>query len=220
MGLYSERIFPWFIERALDTPAIRAHRAKLIEGATGDVLEIGFGTGATLPYYDRATVRSLSVVEPSSGMNRRAQQRIDSLGWSIRIEALAGEALPFADESFDCVVVSLTMCTVADPPRVLAEIRRVLRPGGSLRFFEHVASADPARRKWQDRLNPVQRVVGVGCNLNRDTVAYIRAAGFELGPVAQQIEPAFPFADYMPIVEGVARKPAPDAAGQGNAPRQ
>lgn len=218
MGLYSERIFPWFLERALDSPEIGAHRARLIAGVSGDVLEIGFGTGATLPHYDRATVTSLSVVEPSSGMNRRAQARIDALGWPVRIEALAGENLPFADASFDHVVVSLTLCTVADPPRVLAEIWRVLRPGGSLHFFEHVASTDPGRRKWQDRLNPLQRIVGVGCNLNRDTTASIRAAGFSLGPVEQQIEPAFPFAAYMPIVEGVAHKPAGQAGRQDSGP--
>ena len=208
MGLYSEKIFPWFIDQALDKPGIHERRARLVGAAAGDVLEIGFGTGATLPFYDRQKVRSLSVVEPSSGMNRRAEARIKSLGWPIHIEALAGENLPFANESFDCVIASLTLCTVADPPRVLAEIWRVLRPGGSFRFFEHVASENPARRKWQDRLNPLQKIVGVGCNLNRDTVDYARAAGFTLGPTPQQIEPSFPFADYLPVVEAVATKPA------------
>lgn len=208
MGLYSETLFPWLLDRALDTPTIGARRKRLVESARGDVLEIGFGTGATLPFYDREKVRSLSVVEPSTGMNKRARATVARLNWPITIDALAGESLPFADESFDCVVSSLTMCSVSDPARVLAEIWRVLRPGGTFRFFEHVASEDPARRKWQDRLNPLQRVVGVGCNLNRDTAGLVRAAGFELGPVPQQIEPSFPFAAYLPVVEGVARKPA------------
>lgn len=207
MGIYSERIFPWFVDRALDKPAIHERRSRLVENASGDVLEIGFGTGATLPFYDRTHVRSLSVVEPSSGMNRHARARIAQSGWTVRLDALAGENLPYEDNSFDCVVSSLTLCTVTNPTQVLAEIRRVLRPGGALRFFEHVASDDPARRKWQDRLNPVQQVVGVGCNLNRDTVATIRAAGFILNPVSQQIEPSFPFSAYIPIVEGVAYKP-------------
>ncbi|CAN5606261.1 class I SAM-dependent methyltransferase [soil metagenome] len=208
MGLYSETVFPWLLDRALDTPEIRDRRKRLVEGARGDVLEIGFGTGATLPFYDREIVRSLSVVEPSTGMNKRAMAMIARTNWPITIDALAGENLPFGDESFDCVVSSLTMCSVSDPPRVLAEIWRVLRPGGTFRFFEHVASEDPARRKWQDRLNPVQRVVGVGCNLNRDTTGLVRAAGFALEPVPQQIEPSFPFAAYLPVVEGVAHKPA------------
>ncbi|WP_374126865.1 class I SAM-dependent methyltransferase [Sphingomonas sp. 28-62-11] len=206
MKLYSETIFPWFLDRSLDTPQIRARRKRLVESVEGDVLEIGFGTGATLPFYNRDLVRSLSVVEPSTGMNKRAAEMIDRLNWSITIDALAGEDLPFEDQTFDCVVSSLTLCSVSDPVRVLAEIWRVLRPGGTLRFFEHVASEDPERRKWQDRLNPIQRVVGVGCNLNRDTVGLMRAAGFVIGSVPQQIEPSFPFAAYLPFVEGIAVK--------------
>lgn len=208
MSFYSETVFPWFLDRFLDAPEIRDRRKRLVERAQGDVLEVGFGTGATLPFYNPEIVRSLSVVEPSKGMNKRAQAMIDRLNWPISIDALVGEDLPFKDQSFDCVVSSLTLCSVSDPPRVLAEIWRVLRPGGTLRFFEHVASDDPKRRKWQDRLNPLQRVVAVGCNLNRDTVGMVRAAGFILGPVPQQIEPSFPFAAYLPIVESVARKPA------------
>ncbi len=208
MSFYAETVFPWFLDRSLDRPQIHARRKRLVEGAHGDVLEIGFGTGATLPFYNRQSVRSLSVVEPSTGMNKRAAEMIDRLNWPITIDALAGENLPFKDETFDCVVSSLTLCSVSDPPRVLAEIWRVLRPGGTLRFFEHVASNVPKRRKWQDRLNPLQRVVGVGCNLNRDTVGSVRAAGFVVGSVPQQIEPSFPFAAYLPLVEGVAQKPA------------
>jgi len=208
MSFYAETIFPWLLDRSLDTPPIRARRKRLVEGAQGDVLEIGFGTGATLPFYNREIVRSLSVVDPSSSMNKRATEIINRLNWSITIDALAGEHLPYADQTFDCVVSSLTLCSVSDPPQVLAEIWRVLRPGGTLRYFEHVASDDPQRRKWQDRLNPVQRVVGVGCNLNRDTVGLMRAAGFVVGSVPQQIEPSFPFAAYLPFVEGVAQKPA------------
>lgn len=207
MGLYSETLFPWLLDRALDAPEIHERRKRLVEGARGDVLEIGFGTGATLPFYDREIVRSLSVVEPSTGMNKRARAMIARSNWPITIDALAGENLPFGGGSFDCVVSSLTMCSVSDPPRVLAEIWRVLRPGGTFRFFEHVASEDPAKRKWQDRLNPLQRVVGVGCNLNRDTTGLVRAAGFALEPVPQQIEASFPFAAYLPVVEGVAHKP-------------
>ena len=208
MSFYTETVFPWFLDRFLDTPEIGGHRKRLVEGAHGDVLEVGFGTGATLPFYNREIVNSLSVVEPSTGMNKRAEAMIARLNWPISIDALAGETLPFEKERFDCVVSSLTLCSVSDPPRVLAEIWRVLRPGGTLRFFEHVASESPKRRKWQNRLNPMQRVVGVGCNLNRDTIGLIRAAGFDLGPVPQQIETSFPFAAFLPIVEGIARKPS------------
>jgi ubiquinone/menaquinone biosynthesis C-methylase UbiE len=207
MGFYSERLFPWMVEHSLDKPAIHVRRARLVGPAAGDVLEIGFGTGATLPFYDRSLVRSLSVVEPSAGMNMRATRRIREQGWDVRIDALAGESLPYPDASFDCVVSSLTLCSVTDPERVLGECWRVLRPGGTLRFFEHVASDDPRRRRWQERLNPIQRVVGVGCNVNRDTAALIRAAGFEFDPPPHQIETALPFSTYFPVIEGAARKP-------------
>lgn len=207
MSFYTETVFPWFLDRFLDTREIGDRRKRLVESAHGDVLEIGFGTGATLPFYNREIVSSLSVVEPSTGMNKRAAAMIARLHWPITTDALVGEKLPFENERFDCVVSSLTLCSVSDPQRVLAEVWRVLRPGGTLRFFEHVASQSPKRRKWQDRFNPVQRVVGVGCNLNRDTIASMRAAGFDLGPVPQQIETSFPFAAYLPLVEGAARKP-------------
>ncbi len=206
MSFYTETVFPWFLDRFLNTEEIGNRRKRLVEGAHGDVLEIGFGTGATLPFYNREIVSSLAVVEPSKGMNKRAEAMIARLNWPITIDALAGEKLPFENARFDCVVSSLTLCSVSDPQRVLAEVWRVLRPGGTLRFFEHVASQSPKRRKWQDRLNPVQRVVAVGCNLNRDTIGLMRAAGFDLGLVPQQIETSFPFAAYLPIVEGTARK--------------
>ena len=207
MGFYAETVFPWMLDKMLDKPSIHERRARLTGPAAGDVLEIGFGTGQSLAFYDRAKVRSLSAVEPSSGMSVRARERMSALGWVVRIEPLAGENLPYGDDSFDCVISSLTLCSVADPPRVLAEIWRVLRPGGTFRFFEHVASEHPERRKWQDRFNPLQRIVAVGCNLNRDTVAAVRAVGFLLEPVQQQVELSFPFARYMPVVEAAATKP-------------
>jgi SAM-dependent methyltransferase len=100
MSFYAETIFPWFLDRSLDTPEICDRRKRLVEDARGDVLEIGFGTGATLPFYNREMVRSLSVVEPSTGMNKRAKAMIARLNWPITIDALTGEDLPFEDECF------------------------------------------------------------------------------------------------------------------------
>jgi ubiquinone/menaquinone biosynthesis C-methylase UbiE len=205
MGLYSERVFPWLLDRTLGHPAIDARRAALVAAAQGAVLEIGFGSGATLPFYDPAKVSMLTVVEPSEGMNRRAAARLANSPVPVRSVPGAGEGLPFADASFDTVVTCLTLCSVADPPRVLAEIHRVLKPGGRFLFLEHVASDDGNRRRWQVRLTPLQRVVGVGCHLDRDTAALIRAAGFELPPLPQQIEPAFgAMAPLVPLIAGQA----------------
>jgi SAM-dependent methyltransferase len=205
MGIYSERIFPWLLDRALGHPAIDARRAALVGAAHGDVLEIGFGSGATLPFYDAAKVKQLTVVEPSEGMNRRAAGRLAASPVPVRSVPGSGEGLPFADASFDTVVTCLTLCSVDDPPQVLAEIRRVLRPGGIFLFLEHVLSEDADRRRWQVRLTPLQKIVGVGCHLDRDTAAMVRAAGLALPPVAQEQERAFGrLAPLAPLIAGQA----------------
>jgi SAM-dependent methyltransferase len=205
MGIYSERVFPWLLDRALGHPAIDARRAALVGAASGDVLEIGFGSGATLPFYDAAKVKQLTVVEPSEGMNRRAAGRLAASPVPVRSVPGAGEGLPFADASFDTVVTCLTLCSVDDPPQVLAEIRRVLRPGGKFLFLEHVLSDDADRRRWQVRLTPLQKVIGVGCHLDRDTAAIVRAAGLALPPLVQEQERAFgALAPLTPLIAGQA----------------
>jgi SAM-dependent methyltransferase len=212
MGFYSERVFPWVLDRALSHPNIEARRAALVGQAKGDVLEIGFGSGATLPFYDAGKVTRLTVVEPSDGMNRRAAARIAASAIPVRSVPGAGERLPFEAAAFDTVVVCLTLCSVADPMAVLSEVRRVLRPdtgdgGGRFLFLEHVLSEDEGRAKWQRRLTPVQKVVGVGCHLDRDTAAMVRAAGFELGPLAQEEERAFgAMAPLTPLIAGVVTR--------------
>jgi SAM-dependent methyltransferase len=205
LGIYSERIFPWLLDKTLSHPRIEARRAALVGQATGEVLEIGFGSGMTLPFYDPAKVGSLTVVEPSEGMNRRAEARLAASPVPVKSVPGSGEGLPFADASFDTVVTCLTLCSVTDVPQVLAEIRRVLKPGGRFLFLEHVLSEDAGRRRWQRRLTPLQKVVGVGCHLDRDSAAMVRAAGFHLPPVSQQLEPAFgALAPLVPVIAGSA----------------
>jgi ubiquinone/menaquinone biosynthesis C-methylase UbiE len=183
-----------------------ARRQRLVSQASGEVLEIGFGSGATLPFYDPARVTGLTVVEPSEGMNRRAAAHLAASPVPIRSVPGAGERLPFADASFDTVVCCLTLCSVADVGQVLAEVRRVLRPGGRFLFMEHVLSDDPERQRWQHRLNPIQKVVGVGCNLNRPSAHLVRDAGFQLEPMpVQEEEPAFgALRTLTPLVMGSA----------------
>ncbi|MEY2883336.1 MAG: hypothetical protein RL490_1060 [Pseudomonadota bacterium] len=207
MGLYSETIFPWLLDKALGHPRIAARRAALVGQARGQVLEIGFGSGATLPYYDPARVTQLTVVEPSEGMNRRAAHALAASPVPVVSVPGAGEALPFGDASFDTVVTCLTLCSVSDVPQVLAEIRRVLKPGGQFLFFEHVLSEDTHRQRWQHRLTPLQKVVGVGCHLNRDSAALVRAAGFALPAVVQEQERAFGrLAPLLPVISAVATR--------------
>lgn len=206
MGLYSETIFPWLLDRALGHPNIMRRRQALVRGACGEALEIGFGSGATLPFYDPAKVTSLTVVEPSEGMNRLAAAHLAQSPVPVRSVPGAGERLPFPDASFDTVVCCLTLCSVQDVGKVLAEVRRVLKPGGRFLFLEHVLSHDPDRQRWQHRLTPIQKVIGVGCHLDRPSAELVRDAGFRLDPMpVQEEEPAFgAMRTLTPLVMGAA----------------
>ena len=142
----------------------------------GEVLEIGGGTGANLPFYPAGV--SLTVAEPNPHMARRLRRKAARLGTTVSIVSDVGEELPFPCGSFDSVVTTLVLCMVGDLGRVVREARRVLRPDGAFFFYEHVVSRSPAMCRWQGRLNPVWRFATSGCNLNRDIAAAIRTAGF------------------------------------------
>ena len=174
----SRRMFAaWYdVLNAAVEGRLRVYREGTAGRARGSVLEIGGGTGANLPFY-RPDVR-LTVVEPNPHMARRFERRAIRLGRRVSILPDVGEKLPFPDASFDSVVTSLVLCMVSDLDGVLEETRRVLRPGGSFLFYEHVASKGGPGRKLQDFLNPTWRWLTSGCNLNRDIAGAIEAAGF------------------------------------------
>lgn len=194
--------YDWFTGR-LDRRGGASHRQRLVAEATGDVLEVGAGTGANLPRY-RAASRVVAL-EPNPGMRQRAEQRARAAG--VPVEVVDGDArrLPFPDESFDTVVVSLVLCSIPDPARALAEAHRVLRPGGTLRFYEHVRAADPGRARWQDRLCWPWSKIGGGCHPNRDTVAAIEASGFRVTELDRFELPPAP-ALVRPHVLGIAER--------------
>lgn len=200
----SGRIFARFYDAVMsstEAAGLSRHREALLSNATGDVLEIGAGTGANIAFYP-ATVRSLTVTEPEQPMVRRLQRRVEGHPGVTLLRAPA-EDLPFPDDSFDTVVSTLTLCTVDDQPRALRELNRVLRPGGVLLFIEHVRSEDPGLARWQDRLNGVNRVIAHGCNCNRATLDGLRSHGFTLREVEHgTLEKAPPF--VRPLVVGVA----------------
>lgn len=155
------------------------HRRRLLAGLTGRILEIGAGNGLNFLHYP-ATVTQVLAVEPEPYLRRLALAAARQAPVPIRVVAGTAEALPAPDASFDAVVTSLVLCTVADPDQALAEVRRVLRPGRMLRFYEHVRASDPRLARWQDRLErPWGWLVG-GCHPNRDTVAAIGAAGLQV----------------------------------------
>jgi len=207
MGLYADRIFPWIIEGELTSPEINTQRTTTLLDVVGEVLEIGFGSGANLPCYP-AHVRSLSAIEPSEGMTKRATRRLSQWGGTIDLRHLAGEQLPFEGERFDTVVITLTLCSVSDVSEVLSEARRVLRQGGRLLFLEHVASTDTKARAWQERLNALHQVIACGCQLNRDVEGELSLAGFSVERLERLVLPIRPnfLAWLYPAIRGIATK--------------
>lgn len=173
MGLYGRYIFPVVLDWAMRREPIERMRPQVLADAAGDVLEIGFGTGRNLPYYPPAVER-LTVVEPSGPIARRAEPRIAASTIPIEpVQLRADQKLPIDANRFDTVVSTWTMCSIDDLPAALAEIHRVLRPGGRLLFIEHGLARSPGVAKWQHRLTPINRWIGQGCRLDRDIAAFL-----------------------------------------------
>ncbi len=191
MGPYARFVLPTVIEKGCGIPPVRAIRRKLVPQATGRVLEIGVGTGLNIPHYDRTKVTELIALDPAAQMHGRAQRRADEAGIDVRLVGLSADRIPLDDGAVDTVVVTFTLCSIPDPAPAVAEMRRVLRPGGRLVFCEHGRAPDEAVRRWQRRLNPVWGLVAGGCHLDRDIpallaehfdVADIRTGYLEEGP--------------------------------------
>jgi ubiquinone/menaquinone biosynthesis C-methylase UbiE len=191
---------------ATEEAGLRDLRAGLLAGARGRTLELGAGTGLNLEHYPEA-VTELVLTEPFGPMAQRLRERTADSAREVQVVEAAAGALPFADASFDTVVATLVLCTVEDVPGVLAEIDRVLAPGGRFLFCEHVRSSDPAVARKQDRWERPWQFVGHGCHPNRDTVAAIASSPLELGAVRDERLPKAPQI-VRPLAIGTAGKPA------------
>jgi ubiquinone/menaquinone biosynthesis C-methylase UbiE len=176
---YERNILPFMIDLGCGGKPIRRQRVKVVPRAHGRVLEVGVGSGLNAPYYDHARVSAVVGLDPSRAMRRRAEQRFAEAGLEVEFIGLSAEKIPQADASFDSVLITFTLCTIPDPLAALAEMRRVLKPGGRLIFCEHGRAPDAAVRRWQDRLTPLWRRIGGGCHLNRDIPALLSAGGFD-----------------------------------------
>ena len=192
MGLYAKFIFPCLLDWSLGTAEFGKYRRRALAPARGRTLEIGFGTGLNLPYYP-AAVTELTVLDSENMLRRRVAQRIAACPLPVtKMQLDAQGRLPFADQSFDSVVTTLTLCSIANTSPALAEIRRVLKPDGQFIFFEHGRSSDPAVARNQDQFNPLQKIIGAGCNMNRPIDQLIRAAGFEFTQFERFLLPKAP----------------------------
>jgi SAM-dependent methyltransferase len=177
MGWYQTRVFPWILDRSLSDPKFAPLREEALSEARGRVLELGFGTGLNLAHYPPSVTR-IAAIDPNQGMDGRARQRMERSAIQVDLQHLRGEALPYADASFDTVAATFTLCSIPDVAGALGEVRRVLAPGGRLLLLEHGLSDDPAVRRWQRRLDPINQALACGCHLDRDIRALVQDAGF------------------------------------------
>ncbi len=168
MNIYSRLIFPTLIDRVMSGADFAVYRRAVLADAAGIVLEIGFGTGLNLAYYPASGVEKIVTVDVNPGMNKLAQRRIATSSIPVDYQVLSGEKLPMADDTFDTVVSTWTLCSIKQVERAIAEIHRILKPGGKFLFIEHGLSNEPQIQTWQRRLNPIQQVIGDGCHLDRD----------------------------------------------------
>lgn len=178
MGFYAEHVLPHLIGSACAQPPVMKQREKIIPYAEGVVLEVGLGAGPNLALYDPAKVERVLGLEPSAGMRRKAAPAVAASPVSVELIDLSSEEIPLESQSVDTVVLTYTLCSIEDYASALAQMRRVLKPAGTLLFCEHGAAPDPGVARWQSRLNPIWKVVGGGCNLNRAIPELIEESGF------------------------------------------
>jgi ubiquinone/menaquinone biosynthesis C-methylase UbiE len=177
VGFYSEVIFPRICDLLMDRPFLAKHRQQLLATVSGEVLEIGFGTGLNLPHYP-AQVRRITTVDPNSGMHRLAQRRVRRSKIEVDQRVHSGERLPFENDRFDCAVSTFTLCSIEDVGQALSEVYRVLKPGGRFLFLEHGLSPEPNVQKWQRRLNWLEMRLADGCHLDRNMKELVAARPF------------------------------------------
>ncbi len=167
MNPYYQFILPRLLDWTMSDSELSRQREEVLAAVTGETLEIGFGTGLNLPHYPKQ-LQKLTTVDANPGMSGIAAKRIQASPIAVEHHVLNGENLPFATASFDSVVSTWTLCSIANVEQALQEIYRVLKPGGRFFFIEHGLSQDPQTQVWQNRLTPLQKVIADGCHLNRD----------------------------------------------------
>ncbi len=191
MGLYGEQVLPRIINVACGLKGAQPLRRRVCEGLEGDVVEIGFGSGLNVPFYPEA-VKRVAAVEPADVGWKLAEKRLRAASVPVERSGLDGQSLPFADNSYDAALSTWTLCTIPDVAAALSEVRRVLKPGGTLHFVEHGLAPDERVRRWQHRFEPVQKKVFGGCHLTRPVVDLLTAAGFTITDLDEFYEEGAP----------------------------
>jgi SAM-dependent methyltransferase len=203
VGVYEERVLPRVIDVVLGGAALGKLRARVAAPLDGEVLEVGFGSGRNVPYYPAAVTR-VRAVDPATVGRKLAARRVAASPVPVEYVGLDGETLPLDDAAVDHVLTTWTLCTIPDVDAALAEIRRVLRPGGALHFLEHGRSSDPKVARRQDRFTPVQRHLAGGCHLNRPIDELVARSGLVIRDLTRYTTPGPK--TFTSMYEGVATK--------------
>lgn len=204
MNPYERFVLPRLIDVACGMGDVMARRAELVPRAQGEVLEVGIGTGLNLRYYDASKVRRIVGVDPAAQMQHLARQRAAQISIPVDMVAVGADGIDAADDSFDCIVITFTLCSIVEPVAALTEMRRVLKPGAELLFCEHGLAADSAVQRWQHRLTPWWKPIAGGCHLNRNIPELLTQAGFVLPELSAEYIPGPRPMTYL--YQGVAVK--------------
>jgi len=196
MGLYNKYILPTVIDLACKQNSSMRQRMKVIPLATGNVLEIGIGSGLNLPIYNKENVKHLTGIDPSKEMWDKNSIDTKNLPFEFAFAEAFAENIPEEDNRFDTVVITYALCTISDTNKALAEMRRVLKPNGKLIFCEHGKAPDKVIQKWQNMINPLWKRLGGGCNLNRDIPLIIEENGFKMNNVEKMYIPGWKPASF------------------------
>lgn len=204
MGIYRDRVLPRLQDKVMDRADTRELRARVCGGLSGEIVEIGFGTGLNMPHYPAAVTR-VAAVEPSRLCVRLAQPRIAESSTDVSLVGLSGESLALPSAAYDAAVSTWTLCTIPDVEAALAEVRRVLRPGGSFHFVEHGHAPDASVARWQRRIEPVWKRVAGGCHVSRPIAELIERAGLRIDALDTYYQDGEPRV-FGYTFEGVATK--------------
>jgi ubiquinone/menaquinone biosynthesis C-methylase UbiE len=191
LNLYSRYALPRLINLACGLKPFMRQRAKVIPSASGQVLEIGIGSGLNVPFYDAGKVQRLWGLDPSPETWALASGEVRNAPFPVAFLSAGAEAIPLDASSVDTIVITYSLCSIPDATAALAEMRRVLRPGGRLLFVEHGLAPDESVRKWQRRITPLWKKVAGGCHLDRDIPGLLRECGFRIAELETMYLPGW-----------------------------